>query len=1853
MEPPAPATEAIPISTLQPQLPAPATKSISAVVTLLWPYSSVHRSCALLLAEPDFRLRRRRGQVRVVFSGHASQAIATSGIGIGDDVQLSLDGVQWRTVGDEETVRTPGKSVEWELLFTNRLRMRVVRDGSELASLEINHEATPEPEEARRTPEAALRTPAPIVGRLSGDILHGREAWTSPAFVKRARLSLDSLFKPTFDPFADLDNESEERSRKRRRRSFREIGVWTYAARTPSPEKEDASLIGVVKEGGANGDQNNDPVRMPETPESAETPVAEARDDALVHVELVHEDLIHEELVHDEILSRAAEADADKTEKLQRQAPAPLAEQKENAVQSEVSSGGKGILQAYQELEDAIDSQFLHEATQDTDMMGGDTEENTEVDEHDEEPEDDIPGYSLKEVEMLEGDRAEPTRRPFEIPDTFDMSPTQLLAQEQDQEYAGDTEPDSDADVIAEIEDHGEMTPTEMDSDEEEDTITPPEPSRGEAADHSETNTRPHGLGTSPSGEAKDDDSGRDAGEKLDIPVMGWPTMEHNDHTPESLALHQAGVEGLPAPTMPPPPLLSLRTESSQASQTPSLAPSLSKEADAPITPLLQPVTSASLPLPSPFPGASDAPPPMYQHSQTRGSDHEEHKRDDDKHVREEDSLVAQSAVPATVGQDAFRTSIGQEVFRTSGFWGMVQEDVEAAAEDNEAHADNQGMSDDMFDDDQLHKRFNFGLDGSRSMTAGQPSQAATSPESHEDQQVIDTAASKREGATKEITAAADDRAIEVSGDQESDGERSGSFQGVTGDAEAEIQEPQILAASAVTQDGGTPTKPSALLQAQFDRDTQDAVMTETMNAAESASENQQRPMAKYSSHEFQPASGESKVLVLKIDPALLKDSSLTAAETSDQKEEDFPNARGAMSSPPKSELGHRQSSVQEPPSSPTQEQPYTWGQQTYEPSFQPNISSPPHPKSDHESVPSVRSDDGAESDVEMQDAASTDEAAAVSTNARDNQRMEKSTPGIIVAKPASHVDIVDLGSGSGSESDEEMPLVLDTTSSDTRMDADDLGETKAALNVEADAEEMPYVPDAATPESQMEAADIGETEAAQNMDTSGPIESKDHDVEADMGAKPQKAPVEPMHEEVSTGLENSAPIEPEDNHVKADMDAEPQGDTLKTMHEQLGTDEAMKDSSFYVLSSSPLPPPRSPSPIEHLDLSQIETDYMPYTLSQSYSQASQRFSQQVPNYTQQHAAAWRWRKEVKDSEDSIDSGASISTIRESSPIDDGHALVPEDVTWQKPLTKIISPEGGNAIAGAAQHEEGESQLANDKIIDPPSTVKPVRPPPLIPTHSSMLQNDSSMIREIMEQQSYMSQQQENLLPTSPLQESAQSDGSPTQGPSPIIPTHSSMMVDDSSLIRDMRTQPVRSPSPTQERHTSPATQILKSQVDGTASPPQSVQFPSGTQKRYTSPSTQALKSQVDGTVSPPLPTYPDLPSEVAETENSATVSQAHLSEKSKAQVDPENLHFAAHESHVPVTPDPSTQVKETQSEVHIEEDTAQGKAALLLTPGFSQSTTYIDDRSQASFQLPALHPNIERQANEESAVGGAEAAKPEDKEQVNGRLEPRLLPMPAKDLERPGTDEGMEDTLNGSTVVDIEPSAKADTRPVKSLSSPPHTQSSQGYRTSLSYYTPLANLSAYLNSQSSNIDILAVCTRGSKPATRAEKGPRDYNTIFHITDPSLTETAIFQPSIAAQIFRPFKTALPVVERGDIVLLRGFVPKSRNGKVGLLSGDESGWCVWRYGKGDQKAQQGNGNAEAESKKRLSVGKPIWADQTVGLWGDATSGGWGEVKDRGYPREEYNGPPVEVGEEEREEAKRLRNWWGESDDEDDI
>ena len=112
----------LPIAQLDPSIDRAAVY-VRGVITLIWPYSASNQSWSFLLVEPDFRLRRNRGQVRVIFKGAAARRTARAGLASGDEINLAIADAQWAE--DTAQDQTPGKSVEWALSYGEHVVLEV------------------------------------------------------------------------------------------------------------------------------------------------------------------------------------------------------------------------------------------------------------------------------------------------------------------------------------------------------------------------------------------------------------------------------------------------------------------------------------------------------------------------------------------------------------------------------------------------------------------------------------------------------------------------------------------------------------------------------------------------------------------------------------------------------------------------------------------------------------------------------------------------------------------------------------------------------------------------------------------------------------------------------------------------------------------------------------------------------------------------------------------------------------------------------------------------------------------------------------------------------------------------------------------------------------------------------------------------------------------------------------------------------------------------------------------------------------------------------------------------------------------------------------------------------------------------------------------------------------------------------------------------------------------------------------------------------------------------------------------------------------------------------------------------
>lgn len=234
----------IPIQDLDPSVNPPSDRTIHAVVTLSWPYSSSTRQCALLLSERDFRLRARGGQIRVKFSGPAARAVAQGKLGIGDEVVLELGAGEWASGA---AVHVPGKSVG-ELHFERGVQLRVQKDGGEDVHVSVADDAIDEDGQEtsqvevtpvkKTSPETAFRS---SIGRAPGSAA----IYSSPAYMRKAaRFSyLDGISRLFEDEW-----DNQDLPRKKARTSLGEVKSWKVIDRTPSPEPSPPAAVVVEDE---------------------------------------------------------------------------------------------------------------------------------------------------------------------------------------------------------------------------------------------------------------------------------------------------------------------------------------------------------------------------------------------------------------------------------------------------------------------------------------------------------------------------------------------------------------------------------------------------------------------------------------------------------------------------------------------------------------------------------------------------------------------------------------------------------------------------------------------------------------------------------------------------------------------------------------------------------------------------------------------------------------------------------------------------------------------------------------------------------------------------------------------------------------------------------------------------------------------------------------------------------------------------------------------------------------------------------------------------------------------------------------------------------------------------------------------------------------------------------------------------------------------------------------------------------------------------------------------------------------------------------------------------------------------
>lgn len=137
--------------------------------------------------------------------------------------------------------------------------------------------------------------------------------------------------------------------------------------------------------------------------------------------------------------------------------------------------------------------------------------------------------------------------------------------------------------------------------------------------------------------------------------------------------------------------------------------------------------------------------------------------------------------------------------------------------------------------------------------------------------------------------------------------------------------------------------------------------------------------------------------------------------------------------------------------------------------------------------------------------------------------------------------------------------------------------------------------------------------------------------------------------------------------------------------------------------------------------------------------------------------------------------------------------------------------------------------------------------------------------------------------------------------------------------------------------------------------------------------------------------------------------------------------------------------------------------------------------------------------------------------------------------------------------------------------------------------FAPLRSLRSLLNK---TVDMAAMATTTPAQPHRPKHGPRDYMLELILSDASTAPTSV----VVAHLFRPHQASLPVVQGGDVVLLRRVQVVSVKGRgFGARAGEASSWAVF----------------EKDNEEMLP---------------------------------QIKGPPVELTDGEVEYARGLKRWW---------
>ncbi|KAG9604077.1 hypothetical protein KCU86_g6019, partial [Aureobasidium melanogenum] len=1946
--------EIVPISSLSPSSALPTDCGFKASVTLLWPFSSTTGQCALLLADLDARQRYQKGQVRVRFTGPSARQIAASGIGIGDSVQVALAGVQWLTEADTALVKTPGRSVDGELVFKNRLYMTITRGQTEPRTIDVDESIE------RTSPKPGMLPPSTPIARskprTSFDA-YGVAVYSSPAFMKRLRLSEGGTpYSPV--PVSEDDDQDTITSRKRRRVSYKNVSEWKFDAREPSPEKDQIDVLddadgdedlvaaaavpekttvenGNVTEHGKDLDMQDAVEPTKEANRQAEQHASETRSIQENTIHSAQETVVQDhtvEIAEDNPLQNKAEARAS----LNSAAESPNAKQSEESVvdavvqqpaeatRSERTSPSGGP----QALESSVTSQFQISTTQDM-------------------PSSALPRLTIlpTESELLEQmARARTIDRPttpilqpllteaLPLPSPFPNS-AQKIPSPVIPNIAGashitvnETFLEDAAETAAHTR-HVDEIPQEMAPASEPQTKIS---QQGSGQQIEATSQTPRVVADTYDGHAEENS------------VVLSSDSENEDDDEEEEEEKEKGEAGFSGqlPVAASSPVVAddqvtwrsrgdrFDDESSAGEESDEDMESSSEDSES------DDVSSAynseqiiALQDQSDDEGAVEEPDWDYlerkleqeeaalQHSREdltardgglieAADGLEEGEEADDAAMHDDNSELDEEMLARSDDDSADDDSDG-----TGYFDQVILPDTEnESGEESEINVMDQSYEPPMPENAMYSHP--FGLDGARTLTETRttlPSRAASEAGSAVGDETI--AWRDRDAAVEALDQQMQQRqlqlqttkqavqtppaqhvpppsssrldVVELLDDSDSDEEDDDNVVSVpqetidflpsidlvnnllsnnqkdanlelSGSVTAQIRSELKKISDQIDSQSSLPTKFNALraickigvnvtLAAESGnmfaesvkyRLKEDEVLvsvcwriynqlsnvdryhtgqpSDVLVALEELEEKRDYCFQGFTeflkhfkqNYHYMPIEMEQQQLRQQSAPTLPRVEIQHAQEVESHPAVETQRDSTSTDSTDDEEQ-YLSSAVKEYTERRT-EAPEQIEPEVYTASEQADVdttlfsTNPAQMASAPADVVSYSQDSSIEEDIEPQD----------DTGANESEMME------VEAESLEPTDEHDIDPALLEGEHKIDPALLEQADSADDSQPEGYGIDPALLQEEREIDPALLVEGHDDIQSNSHPSLLKNDDAMSETSelATSPVAKEEESDQRDVEEEATALVTETVEDEPSAPQDDGTAIVqvhevPLESEVQQSVETNP--DTIEQMElhtAQIENPPKVKDelrplssSSFKTLSPTPdavqVQPPEPNAhltaqgtsdidthmldqPIEELDLSQVEPSW------------TSRFSQ----FSQSRSSRAHTRSEtIPDSAD-----------EEATDLEAENNDTPDRPTNAEPATQAISPHGTQRETMIQPSQELGTALS--QFQNPRHGAQSQ----LAAIEETTLPEDQGVAEEIS-QVGLDDELLADYVQVAPESEAVSALSPPRPGPSPSTPLSTKKPARPLTLFRGRKSIGSRVSIGGDEQETRDTEQ----------------QNPDNQQQVLQDEVMQDLSSR-----------EPEVSAMIEKATDATTESEGQSQDGIGASL-----------------ASASSAISESQPQ-KAQDVTRITNATMATEPEVSAASEQAPEVEQASsnFQIkPTLKPFAEVEASLFGTPVKGKTAKPQEPQSAPSQswrnaLSSRMSEVPVigswftprrtTEVQKAATEH--KATTSNTSFVEDTPTKTAAVPQTKQFShkrektiSPPPLQryASQGTSTSLSYFTPLAGLHQHLNQQSSLIDIVAICTTATSTAERAKSGPKDYYTTFRVVDQPLHEyhTASQDKGakdVKVEIFRPFKQSLPAASPGDIVLLRGFVVRSRNHKNYLLSTAASGWCVWRYGAPSSSALDYEGQEEEDD-------RPVWARK-----------GTAQRVGEDGAREEVTGPPVEIGDEEREKVAMVRTWW---------